>query len=49
MHTNACIEGLGTVLEQERGDRKLDPVAYASRSLRKVKWNHEMKHYAKVV
>ena len=33
LHTNASIEGLGAVLEQEQEDGRLHPVAYASRSL----------------
>lgn len=36
MHTDASIEGLGAVLEQEQEDGKLHPIAYASRSLSKA-------------
>ena len=40
MHTDACKEGLGAVLEQQQDDGRLHPIAYASRSLNKHKWNH---------
>ena len=36
LHTDASIEGLGAVLEQEQEDVRLHPVAYASRSLSKA-------------
>ena len=40
LHTDASIEGLGAVLEQEQEDGKLHPVAYASRSLSKSEKNY---------
>jgi len=35
MHTDASVERLGAIMEQEQADSKLHPVAYASRSLSK--------------
>ena len=40
LYTDASIEGLGAVLEQEQEDGKLHPVAYASRSLSKTEQNY---------
>ena len=40
VETDACIEGLGAVLEQMQADAKLHPVAYASRSLTEAERNY---------
>ena len=40
LQIDASTHGLGAVLEQEQPDRKLNPVAYASRSLRKGEVNY---------
>ena len=40
LHTDASKDGLGAVLEQEQGDGRLHPVAYASRSLNKHEQNY---------
>ena len=40
LYTDASIEGLGAVLEQEQEDGRLHPVAYASRSLSKAERNY---------
>jgi len=40
MHTDASVEGLGAILEQEQEDGKLHPVPYASQSLSKSEKNY---------
>ena len=40
MHTDASINELGAVLEQEQMDGKSHPIAYASRSLSKAEKNY---------
>ena len=40
LHTDASKEGLGAVLEQEKEDGRMHPVAYASRSLNRHEQNY---------
>ena len=42
VETDACINGLGAVLQQLQGDSKLHPVAYASRSLTDAERNYSI-------
>ena len=42
VETDACINGLGAVLQQTQDDSKLHPVAYASRSLTDAERNYSI-------
>ena len=42
LHTDASVEELGGVLEQEQEDGKLHPVAFTSRSLSKTERNYRI-------